>query len=387
MSDREINSSYKSVKRRVKPGVLAMLALMPLFIFPFIANKNYREAFTYIISGLTATLILSLAGFLFAFVVALLVLKMRLLSFKKALISKYSILGLMLIAFAFSLLLIPKQTYTLVGKGVGMVVIPRKTPRSIYEMMLSGDYNKSGRSRNYRVVSTTKIALERLESSDYNFTAALIPKSQVPEGSNIIWEKTIRKTSVNDLFNIFLVLGLATLIISFVAWRTKVHPLSLFSEIFVDLARALPIVIFFWLGLRVVGKLPSFFHGHLTERRYLLAILALSMAHSANIAEIFRAVIQSLVPAGASSPEFRFAQLIKLRKLILPPLTNEFAAILRNTALVSSFGFSDIIRKSKEFGASELSYGPAYYTRLVIFIIIVWLGSSIFKAYETKDMS
>lgn len=74
---------------RLRPSILAMFGLLPLALYPLIVNKNYREAFIFIIPGLPATLILILASFLFAFLLGLLLLKMRRMDYCQTTTTKF----------------------------------------------------------------------------------------------------------------------------------------------------------------------------------------------------------------------------------------------------------------------------------------------------------
>lgn len=99
------------------------------------------------------------------------------------------------------------------------------------------------------------------------------------------------------------------------------------------------------------------------------AILALTIGYSAFIAEIFRAGIEA-VPAGqmeaaiASGMSRRQAMqhviLPQAIRTVLPPLANDFVAMIKDSALVSALGVQDITQLGKVYSASTFQFFETY---------------------------
>jgi len=99
------------------------------------------------------------------------------------------------------------------------------------------------------------------------------------------------------------------------------------------------------------------------------AILALCIGYSAFVSEIFRAGIQS-VPRGqmeaARSLGMSYWQamwhiiLPQAVRNVLPPLGNDFIAILKDSALVSVLGVQDITQLGKIYSASTFRFFETY---------------------------
>ncbi|SEN80918.1 amino acid ABC transporter permease [Palleronia pelagia] len=99
------------------------------------------------------------------------------------------------------------------------------------------------------------------------------------------------------------------------------------------------------------------------------AILALVIGYSAFIAEVFRAGLLSVDPGqieaakalGLSSwQRFRLIVLPQAIKTILPPLGNDFIAMIKDSSLVSVLGVLDITQLGKVTAAGNFRYFETY---------------------------
>ncbi|MEE3099820.1 MAG: amino acid ABC transporter permease, partial [Pseudomonadota bacterium] len=113
-------------------------------------------------------------------------------------------------------------------------------------------------------------------------------------------------------------------------------------------------------------------------------VLALALSESAIEAEIFRAGIQS-VPKGQTeaaqalgltwSQTMRQVILPQALRRILPPLANQFAYMLKMSALVSVIGMQELTRRANELVVTE--YRPLeIYTVLVLEYLVLILAVS-----------
>jgi polar amino acid transport system permease protein len=99
------------------------------------------------------------------------------------------------------------------------------------------------------------------------------------------------------------------------------------------------------------------------------AILALMFAYAAFIAEVFRAGIQS-VDAGQIEAakalgltgwqRFRLVVFPQAIRTILPPLGNDFIALIKDSALVSVLGVTDITQLGKVYAAGSFRFFETY---------------------------
>ncbi|MCJ8323299.1 MAG: amino acid ABC transporter permease [Rhizobiales bacterium] len=108
------------------------------------------------------------------------------------------------------------------------------------------------------------------------------------------------------------------------------------------------------------------------------AIFALMIGYSAYIAEVFRAGFQSVdrgqYEAANALGLSRFTRFYKITmpqafKVILPPLGNDFIAMIKDSALVSVLGVADITQMGKLYAAGTFRFFETY--NIVTFIYLV----------------
>lgn len=99
------------------------------------------------------------------------------------------------------------------------------------------------------------------------------------------------------------------------------------------------------------------------------AILALSIGYSAFIAEVFRAGLQSVDHGQVEAAKalglngwlrFRFIVFPQAIRTILPPLGNDFIAMVKDSSLVSILGVMDITQLGKVTAAGNFRYFETY---------------------------
>jgi polar amino acid transport system permease protein len=126
------------------------------------------------------------------------------------------------------------------------------------------------------------------------------------------------------------------------------------------------------------------------------AILALTIGYSAFIAEIFRAGIQSIGRGqmeaarslGMSYPQaMRTIILPQAVRNVLPPLGNDFIAMLKDSSLVSVLGVQDITQIGRVYSASTFRFFETYnvvaYAYLVMTIGLALLVRGLEKRWPS----
>ena len=119
------------------------------------------------------------------------------------------------------------------------------------------------------------------------------------------------------------------------------------------------------------------------------AILALIIGYSAFISEIFRAGIES-IERGQSEAAFslgmsrwqtmRYVVLPQAVRRVLPPLGNDFIAMLKDSSLVSVLGVQDITRLGNSYAASTFRYFETF--DVVAFLhLVMTIASALFVRY------
>jgi polar amino acid transport system permease protein len=109
------------------------------------------------------------------------------------------------------------------------------------------------------------------------------------------------------------------------------------------------------------------------------AIFALTIGYSAFISEIFRAGIQSIGRGqmeaarslGMSSGQaMRYVILPQAVRNVLPPLGNDFIAMLKDSSLVSVLGVQDITQLGKVYSASTFRFFETYNVVAYLYLVM-----------------
>ena len=188
-------------------------------------------------------------------------------------------------------------------------------------------------------------------------------------------------------------LGLVFGLIAALAQISKFAPLRLLGKIYVDFIRGTPLlvqifIIYFALPVIIGQRIDPF----------VAAVAACSINSGAYVAEIFRAGIQSIdigqMRAGLSlgmnwTMTMRYIILPQAFKRIIPPLGNEFIAMLKDSSLVSVIGFEELTRSgqliiAETYGSLEI-WSAVAVIYLVMTLTITRLVSFLGKRFKTSD--
>ena len=193
-------------------------------------------------------------------------------------------------------------------------------------------------------------------------------------GAGVTIQITVLSTAIG--FVIGLVVGVARI--------SHLRPLRLFAEVYVEFFRGTPLLVqvfLFYFALPVI-----------TGQRidpFIAAISACGINSGAYVAEIFRAGIQSVdegqMEAGRSLgmtwlQTMRYIIVPQAFKRVIPPLGNEFIAMLKDSSLVSVIGFEELTRRgqliiAKTYGSFEI------WMSVAVIYLVMTLTISRFVAY------
>ena len=123
------------------------------------------------------------------------------------------------------------------------------------------------------------------------------------------------------------------------------------------------------------------------------AILALTIGYAAFIAEVFRAGIQSVEPGQIEAAKAlglngwqRFRQIIfpQAIRTILPPLGNDFIALIKDSSLVSVLGVADITQLGKIYAAGSFRFFETYNIVAYVYLMMTVTLSLGLRRLERK---
>jgi polar amino acid transport system permease protein len=123
------------------------------------------------------------------------------------------------------------------------------------------------------------------------------------------------------------------------------------------------------------------------------AIMALTIGYSAFIAEVFRAGIQSVEAGQVEAAKalglsrvqrFRLIVFPQAIRTILPPLGNDFVAMVKDSSLVSVLGVADITQMGKVYAAGSFRFFETYSIVAYIYLILTVGLSLALRALEKR---
>lgn len=123
------------------------------------------------------------------------------------------------------------------------------------------------------------------------------------------------------------------------------------------------------------------------------AVIALTIAYSAFLAEIFRAGLQSVdkgqIEAASALglnrwQRFRHIVFPQAFRTILPPLGNDFVAMVKDSSLVSVLGVSDITQLGKVTAAGNFRYFETYNVVALVYLTMTITLSLALRRVERR---
>jgi polar amino acid transport system permease protein len=123
------------------------------------------------------------------------------------------------------------------------------------------------------------------------------------------------------------------------------------------------------------------------------AIIALMIGYSAFIAEIFRAGIQSIdkgqIEAAKAlglsrSQRFRLVVFPQAIRVIFPPLSNDFVAMVKDSSLVSVLGVADITQMGKVYASGSFRFFETYSIVAYVYLVLTIGLSILLRGFEKR---
>ncbi|MBY6153457.1 amino acid ABC transporter permease [Vannielia litorea] len=202
-------------------------------------------------------------------------------------------------------------------------------------------------------------------------------------------------------FSLATLLGLLVAMASMSRWIVARQA----ARLYVEIVRGVPILVLLLYVAFVVAPalvvavnwvLTSLGGEGIRTRDFSLlwrAIIALTIGYSAFIAEVFRAGLLS-VPEGqieaaealGLSPwqRFRLVRLPQALRVILPPLGNDFIAMIKDSSLVSVLGVTDITQLGKVTSAGNFRYFETYNVVALLYLVMTVTLSLALRRLEKR---
>ncbi|SFO41175.1 polar amino acid transport system permease protein [Mesorhizobium sp. NFR06] len=198
-------------------------------------------------------------------------------------------------------------------------------------------------------------------------------------------------------------LGIALMALSGSPWLRQI------ARFYVEIIRGVPIlVLLFWIAFAGAPAFVAAWNaltaplqsaglmGELLVRDVSLlwrAVMALTIGYSAFISEVFRAGIQSVEKGQIEAAKalglsrvqrFRLIVFPQATRTILPPLGNDFVAMVKDSSLVSVLGVADITQMGKVYAAGSFRFFETYSIVAYIYLILTVGLSLALRALEQR---
>jgi polar amino acid transport system permease protein len=177
------------------------------------------------------------------------------------------------------------------------------------------------------------------------------------------------------------VLALALLIALIrISQAAALFPLRLLATVWVDLFRGVPTILLIYL---IGFGVPALELSGLPTDPVVLGGIALTLAYSAYVAEVYRAGIASVhrgqndaaLAVGLTHAQaMRHVILPQAVRRVAPPLLNDFVALQKEVALISTIGPLEAFRIAQIFQGENFNYTPLIAAALLYLAVTVPLA-------------
>jgi polar amino acid transport system permease protein len=173
------------------------------------------------------------------------------------------------------------------------------------------------------------------------------------------------------------------------------------ASLYVEMVRGVPLLVqlIWWyfafpVVIQTVGKWLDFsFMANYQANAIVTAIVGLTVCYGAYMSEIYRAGIQS-IPKGQMEAArslgmthfqaMRHIILPQSIRVILPPVGNEFIALLKDTSLVSVVAVEELTRRGREFMAVHFDPIEVWTMVALVYLVMTLLSARGLSWLEKK---
>ncbi len=173
------------------------------------------------------------------------------------------------------------------------------------------------------------------------------------------------------------------------------------STLYVEIVRGVPLLVqliaWYFASPVIIQQIGTWLNfAPLIEYRanpIVTAIMAITVCYGAYMSEIVRAGIQS-VPKGQMEAArslgmshfqaMRYVILPQAFRVILPPMGNEFIALLKDSSLVSVVAVADLTRRGREFMAANFNPIETWTMVALLYLIMTLFAARIVSFIEKK---
>ncbi len=167
---------------------------------------------------------------------------------------------------------------------------------------------------------------------------------------------------------------------------SRIKIINRIATIYVEVIRGIPLLVQIFYIYYALGKF-------LRIPDITSAVVAMAVCYGAYLGEIFRAGIQS-IPKGQMEAALALGMtrnqamwkiiLPQTIRVVLPPVGNEFIALLKDSSLVSILAVSDLLRRGREFASKTFYYFETYTMVALVYLVLTLFFSRLVAIMEKR---
>jgi polar amino acid transport system permease protein len=167
---------------------------------------------------------------------------------------------------------------------------------------------------------------------------------------------------------------------------SRIKIISRIATVYVEVVRGIPLLVQLFYIYYALGRIVQ-------VPRLVAAVTAMTVCYGAYLGEIFRAGIQS-IPKGqmeaalalgmSRGQAMRRIILPQTVKVVLPPVGNEFIALLKDSSLVSILAVADLLRRGREFASRTFYYFETYTVVALVYLVMTLFFSKLVSLMEER---
>lgn len=167
---------------------------------------------------------------------------------------------------------------------------------------------------------------------------------------------------------------------------SRVTVINRVATIYVEVVRGIPLLVqifYIYYALAKVVNIPDI----------MAAVIAMTVCYGAYIGEIFRAGFQS-IPRGQMEAALALGLsrgqaiwkviLPQTMRVVLPPVGNEFIALLKDSSLVSIIAVSDLMRRGREYATKTFYYFETFTIVALVYLVFTLFFSRLVAVMEER---
>ena len=176
-----------------------------------------------------------------------------------------------------------------------------------------------------------------------------------------------------------------------IARLSKIGLIRLAARVYVDFFRGTPLLVQLFMIYFGVPSLLRSIGIDFTFNQFGAAIVGLSLNSAAYLAEIVRAGIQSIETGQKEASEslglgpaqtMRYVVFPQALRRMIPPLSNEFITLLKDTSLVAVIGYQELFRQGQLIVATNFRSFEIFFTVALVYLVLNVIASQAFSLLE-----